>query len=166
MNVVFFFVKQKTAYDVRISDWSSYVCSSDLAAENAQRVDAIERLRSCRDLHHGKRASLRRAKPLIGERQMVDLRLHDAGDLAMTLGAAPDLAFGPERMLAQFFDRRMIVIGDQVGEREVRRIEAARLAAEQLEPACGLLDHEHRNRATPQCSINQETTRHRLEGRS
>src|SRR3546814_4426686 len=27
---VFFFFKQKTAYDVRISDWSSDVCSSDL----------------------------------------------------------------------------------------------------------------------------------------
>src|SRR3546814_15587036 len=26
----FFFFKQKTAYDMRISDWSSYVCSSDL----------------------------------------------------------------------------------------------------------------------------------------
>src|SRR3546814_949246 len=27
-----FFVKQKTAYAMRISDWSSYVCSSDLLA--------------------------------------------------------------------------------------------------------------------------------------
>src|SRR3546814_4089206 len=27
----FFFFKQKTAYELRISDWSSYVCSSDLA---------------------------------------------------------------------------------------------------------------------------------------
>src|SRR3546814_7546576 len=27
---VFFFFKQKTAYEVRISDWSSDVCSSDL----------------------------------------------------------------------------------------------------------------------------------------
>src|SRR3546814_7338684 len=27
---VFFFFKQKTAYGMRISDWSSYVCSSDL----------------------------------------------------------------------------------------------------------------------------------------
>src|SRR3546814_9639529 len=27
---VFFFVKQKTAYEVRISDWSSDVCSSEL----------------------------------------------------------------------------------------------------------------------------------------
>src|SRR3546814_7638588 len=29
--VHFFFFKQKTAYEVRISDWSSDVCSSDLA---------------------------------------------------------------------------------------------------------------------------------------
>src|SRR3546814_15990162 len=28
--VLFFFFKQKTAYEVRISDWSSDVCSSDL----------------------------------------------------------------------------------------------------------------------------------------
>src|SRR3546814_3143529 len=28
---VFFFYKQKTAYEMRISDWSSDVCSSDLA---------------------------------------------------------------------------------------------------------------------------------------
>src|SRR3546814_8769648 len=28
--VMFFFFKQKTAYEMRISDWSSDVCSSDL----------------------------------------------------------------------------------------------------------------------------------------
>src|SRR3546814_7762271 len=28
---VFFFFKQKTAYELRISDWSSDVCSSDLS---------------------------------------------------------------------------------------------------------------------------------------
>src|SRR3546814_5717621 len=33
MIVSFFFFKQKTAYEMRISDWSSDVCSSDLAAE-------------------------------------------------------------------------------------------------------------------------------------
>src|SRR3546814_7037858 len=29
----FFFFKQKTAYEMRISDWSSDVCSSDLEAQ-------------------------------------------------------------------------------------------------------------------------------------
>src|SRR3546814_2907282 len=31
VGFVFFFFKQKTAYEMRISDWSSDVCSSDLA---------------------------------------------------------------------------------------------------------------------------------------
>src|SRR3546814_7165894 len=30
MSRIFFFFKQKTAYEMRISDWSSDVCSSDL----------------------------------------------------------------------------------------------------------------------------------------
>src|SRR3546814_4386333 len=30
MSALFFFFKQKTAYEMRISDWSSVVCSSDL----------------------------------------------------------------------------------------------------------------------------------------
>src|SRR3546814_9733320 len=30
VNCCFFFFKQKTAYEMRISDWSSDVCSSDL----------------------------------------------------------------------------------------------------------------------------------------
>src|SRR3546814_7309432 len=33
--LVFFFFKQKTAYEMRISDWSSDVCSSDLMATHA-----------------------------------------------------------------------------------------------------------------------------------
>src|SRR3546814_12139367 len=43
MVVFFFFFKQKTAYEMRISDWSSDVCSSDLVAEvapPAQRTEA------------------------------------------------------------------------------------------------------------------------------
>src|SRR3546814_4683171 len=35
---MFFFFKQKTAYEMRISDWSSDVCSSDLARELLDRV--------------------------------------------------------------------------------------------------------------------------------
>src|SRR3546814_2193900 len=33
---MFFFFKQKTAYEMRISDWSSDVCSSDLLVANQQ----------------------------------------------------------------------------------------------------------------------------------
>src|SRR3546814_8469559 len=34
MCCLFFFFKQKTAYEMRISDWSSDVCSSDLVADD------------------------------------------------------------------------------------------------------------------------------------
>src|SRR3546814_18915869 len=35
---MFFFFKQKTAYEMRISDWSSDVCSSDLATTRTPSV--------------------------------------------------------------------------------------------------------------------------------
>src|SRR3546814_5324602 len=37
----FFFFKQKTAYEMRISDWSSDVCSSDLAASVATSLRCV-----------------------------------------------------------------------------------------------------------------------------
>src|SRR3546814_3634966 len=40
----FFFFKQKTAYEMRISDWSSDVCSSDLHADLLQLVDDFDRI--------------------------------------------------------------------------------------------------------------------------
>src|SRR3546814_7341693 len=39
-HFVFFFFKQKTAYEMRISDWSSDVCSSDLAGCGTNRFTA------------------------------------------------------------------------------------------------------------------------------
>src|SRR3546814_7250579 len=42
---LFVFFKQKTAYDMRISDWSSDVCSSDLQQEDRALRDEVFRLR-------------------------------------------------------------------------------------------------------------------------
>src|SRR3546814_13176030 len=39
---MFFFFKQKTAYEMRISDWSSDVCSSDLIFEDNASYKRIE----------------------------------------------------------------------------------------------------------------------------
>src|SRR3546814_3211758 len=39
MILYFFFFKQKTAYEMRISDWSSDVCSSDLVGTRSRRYD-------------------------------------------------------------------------------------------------------------------------------
>src|SRR3546814_2679355 len=38
----FFFFKQKTAYEMRISDWSSDVCSSDLTGELRDALRDLE----------------------------------------------------------------------------------------------------------------------------
>src|SRR3546814_7775081 len=40
MCLLFFFFKQKTAYEMRISDWSSDVCSSDLRVGFSHRAVA------------------------------------------------------------------------------------------------------------------------------
>src|SRR3546814_10063073 len=37
--MLFFFFKQKTAYDLRISDWSSDVCSSDLGSLTSDKAN-------------------------------------------------------------------------------------------------------------------------------
>src|SRR3546814_9536346 len=39
--MVFFFCKQKTAYELRISDWSSDVCSSDLVQTGKDQVGGL-----------------------------------------------------------------------------------------------------------------------------
>src|SRR3546814_6833112 len=40
----FFFFKQKTAYEMRISDWSSDVCSSDLDEAGEEPAFAVGRM--------------------------------------------------------------------------------------------------------------------------
>src|SRR3546814_5420007 len=41
----FFFFKQKTAYEMRISDWSSDVCSSDLLQNKRELMDELAKIR-------------------------------------------------------------------------------------------------------------------------
>src|SRR3546814_8545152 len=57
MRLVVFFFKQKTAYEMRISDWSSDVCSSDLLRFAFRfrlavlLVDQVDDLRRGREAH-------------------------------------------------------------------------------------------------------------------
>src|SRR3546814_2564935 len=41
VSLLFFFFKQKTAYEMRISDWSSDVCSSDLCDRPEMMRDSM-----------------------------------------------------------------------------------------------------------------------------
>src|SRR3546814_16629244 len=61
----FFFFKQKTAYEMRISDWSSDVCSSDLSAAGDRRDGVHQRLvADPRDFAH-------RLEELLAQRHLV-----------------------------------------------------------------------------------------------
>src|SRR3546814_2789395 len=67
----FFFFKQKTAYEMRISDWSSDVCSSDLPARGQQVLRRIAE----------RRAAVRGeiAAPVIGEGEAPRQRVEPEG---------------------------------------------------------------------------------------
>src|SRR3546814_15794450 len=61
--IVFFFVKQKTAYEMRISDWSSDVCSSDLIESESPELARFQPRALVRQLQ----ASLARELDLAAE---------------------------------------------------------------------------------------------------
>src|SRR3546814_5186322 len=65
--VLFFFFKQKTAYEMRISDWSSDVCSSDLRIllQMAERCVAGAEIVQ-RDPHARRRQAVQRPLNLFG----------------------------------------------------------------------------------------------------
>src|SRR3546814_5109632 len=66
--MLLFFVKQKTAYELRISDWSSDVCSSDLQRQRDDRL--IRRLRFwMRDQPFQDRADIGRVIALRADRE-------------------------------------------------------------------------------------------------
>src|SRR3546814_9673149 len=74
---MFFFFKQKTAYEMRISDWSSDVCSSDLLA----RGGAIEQpgFEHAVSDDHGRRDG--QSLPIIGTRAQAAGAVRIVGDV-------------------------------------------------------------------------------------
>src|SRR3546814_3422885 len=77
----FFFFKQKTAYEMRISDWSSGVCSSDLiriggtaiTAPDPARIDGEAKSAAIATFQQTVEADLRAAGyPLSADRDQID----------------------------------------------------------------------------------------------
>src|SRR3546814_10480814 len=68
MSLVVFFFKQKTAYEMRISDWSSDVCSSDLGQTQflIERLDRTIVAIDVQDLEIGAVALLQRLAAVRG----------------------------------------------------------------------------------------------------
>src|SRR3546814_2859335 len=73
-NYVFLFFKQKTAYEMRISDWSSDVCSSDLDAGRADEHFTRIAAEMARDL---RRDLLDRFAPAIAGEGVAVARVDD-----------------------------------------------------------------------------------------
>src|SRR3546814_13689620 len=59
-NYIIFFFKQKTAYEMRISDWSSDVCSSDLSGEGLRPHPPFRSRRLRRRQHRDRQEPQRR----------------------------------------------------------------------------------------------------------
>src|SRR3546814_3335836 len=81
--ICFFFFKQKTAYEMRISDWSSDVCSSDLSRDQERRR---RRALPCRKqvaqgrVHHAVRPAVHGAAP--GRRPAAEAQRPGARELS------------------------------------------------------------------------------------
>src|SRR3546814_1776309 len=74
-SLFFFFFKQKTAYEMRISDWSSDVCSSDLNAGREHGVaDVLAGVVGDRPAALGRDAD-HPARPAIFGEQIVDIKI-------------------------------------------------------------------------------------------
>src|SRR3546814_8895814 len=96
----FFFFKQKTAYEMRISDWSSDVCSSDLVGvvyEHARRqwvdLHALDALPLRQEIVHGLEERLvvspfRNANPDAVRCQMADDAFRSLGHIGRQSTAA------------------------------------------------------------------------------
>src|SRR3546814_9514139 len=59
------FINQKTAYEMRIGDWSSYVCSSDLEGQDHPGDDAGDDQRQRDGQEHPGRARAERARRVL-----------------------------------------------------------------------------------------------------
>src|SRR3546814_2123942 len=112
----FFFFKQKTAYEMRISDWSSDVCSSDLVAKK-RTLDRVF------------------GEPSLAGPSLRGLKLSPDGTLVTLLKARPDeqerydlwaidTATGAQRMLV---DSQKIGTGAELSEAEKMQRERLRI---------------------------------------
>src|SRR3546814_10461552 len=88
---MFFFFKQKTAYEMRIRDWSSDVCSSDLFVYQAAKIAAPA---ECRAL-----VKIGRLKSEIAERSA----LEEASDEVLWIATFFDLSEPDKGIVAAKF---------------------------------------------------------------
>src|SRR3546814_8808949 len=131
-DVVFFFFKQKTAYEMRISDWSSDVCSSDLdfvithdgtpiyvrVSPGMPMVEILTRL--AHDVRSRRQAALE-VSVLNRTHPMVKFLLHDRSVLlVLSIPAMPFAHHHLAALLPDFISTRDEVIDALVDRKRTR----------------------------------------------
>src|SRR3546814_12754243 len=124
-DLYFFFFKQKTAYEMRISDWSSDVCSSDLRKRQAEGLGDLEREGGAD--HRGTRPQSRHRRVyqaeltprLSPQRRLAQHQGADAGETTEADPAEPDPQ--PEKPLKALRQRGIASAGDRTHSRQVDR---------------------------------------------
>src|SRR3546814_13925198 len=143
--MAFFFVKQKTAYEMRISDWSSDVCSSDLggvepgAAPGVQaRVDQAQGLALVVGVLAGHAQALLQAaqvevgaRDLAHDRHLRRLEIGGAGRGTGAIGFDPAADAAEQVQLPAGIDAGAVAFAVAVAARHARRLvrAGARIAA-------------------------------------
>src|SRR3546814_5880674 len=113
-EVVFVFVKQKTAYEMRISDWSSDVCSSDLKFqhwllnEEGARI-ATSRISAIRAFGTGlsRKPRIERRPKTTSSKPGAPVTSPSRGLLELQLEPVPDF----DQRARQFAHHRLVVRG-------------------------------------------------------
>src|SRR3546814_5574507 len=107
MVVGFFFCKQKKAYDMRISDWSSDVCSSDLPVPRLrQRLQDFMRIVDRRrHEHRSLTAGVAEHQPLVARALiLVSRRVDTHGDVGRLVVRSEERRAGKE-WVSKFLSR-------------------------------------------------------------
>src|SRR3546814_19892230 len=117
MVCVVFFFKQKTAYEMRISDWSSDVCSSDLlrllalAGDVRLLLGLVLELADIEELAHGRIGAgrnLHQVEPRFGGLLDRLPRVHPPPVFALLVDPPP-LRHGDEFIVTRTIDRKSVV---------------------------------------------------------
>src|SRR3546814_12817141 len=116
VSLLFFFFKQKTAYEMRISDWSSDVCSSDLLRISGGHF--FPQVPEQRGLQLG--ACFRQMQKLLTAVPGACCGL-DIAPLEKVIQYAPERLFGDCQQFQQFADRQARLARDKITRSEERR---------------------------------------------
>src|SRR3546814_1741937 len=114
MFFLFFFFKQKTAYEMRISDWSSDVCSSDLDYRVRLRIDGILKQSAKMPVKLNQRISAR--LKVMSQLDIAEKRVPQDGRMKINLSKTKQIDFRVSTLPTLFGEKVVLRILDRSEE--------------------------------------------------